>query len=70
MNLMLIVAILAISAVSLYAQEQWPNTEKLKADAQNVFKNISGGRLIAKLLISVSNSTGLVGRKTPRRSKS
>jgi hypothetical protein len=42
---MLIVAILAISAVPLYAQEQRPNTETLKADAQNVFKIISGDKL-------------------------
>jgi hypothetical protein len=45
MNLMLIVAILAISAVPVYAQEQQPNVEKLKSDAQNVFKIISGDKL-------------------------
>jgi hypothetical protein len=45
MNLMLMVAILAISAVPVFAQEQRPNTEKLKADAQNVFKVISGDKL-------------------------
>jgi hypothetical protein len=45
MNLMLIVAILTISAVHVYAQEQRPNTEKLKADAQNVFRIISGDKL-------------------------
>jgi hypothetical protein len=45
MNVMLVVAILAISAVPVYAQEQRPNTEKLKADAQNVFKIISGDKL-------------------------
>ena len=45
MKLMLIVAMLAISAVPVYAQEQRPNTEKLKADAQNVFKNISADKL-------------------------
>ena len=74
MKLMLIVAILLISAVPVYAEEQQANTEKLKAGAQNVFKIISGDKLkiqtIAKLPISVSNSTGLIGRKTPRRSKS
>ena len=42
MNLMLMVAILAISTVLVYAQEQPPNVAKLKADAQNVFKIISG----------------------------
>jgi hypothetical protein len=45
MNVMLMVAILAISAVPVYAQEQRPNMEKLKADAQNVFKIISGDKL-------------------------
>jgi hypothetical protein len=45
MNLMLIVAILVISAAPVYAEEQRPNTEKLKADAQNVFKIISGDKL-------------------------
>lgn len=45
MSLMLIVAILAISAVPVYAQEQRPNVEKLKKDAQNVFKIISADKL-------------------------
>jgi hypothetical protein len=43
--LVLIVAILAMSAVPVCAQEQRPNVEKLKADAQNVFKIISGDKL-------------------------
>jgi hypothetical protein len=45
MNVILIAAILAISAMPAYAQEQRPNMEKLKADAQNVFKIISGDKL-------------------------
>jgi hypothetical protein len=45
MKLMLIVATLVISAVPVYAQEPRPNTEKPKADAQNVFKIISGNKL-------------------------
>jgi hypothetical protein len=45
MNLRLIVAILAISTAPAYAQAQRPNTEKLKADAQNVFKTISADKL-------------------------
>jgi hypothetical protein len=45
MNLMLAVAILAFSGVPVYAQEQRPNMEKLKTDAQNVFKIISGDKL-------------------------
>ena len=45
MNFMLVIAVLAISAVLVYAQEQPPNVEKLKTDAQNVFKIISGDKL-------------------------
>jgi hypothetical protein len=45
MNLMLVVAILTVSTVPVYAQEQRPNVEKLKADAQNVFKIVSGDKL-------------------------
>lgn len=44
MNVMLLVALLAITAVPVYAQEQRLNTERLKADAQNVFKTISGDK--------------------------
>ena len=44
MNKMLMVAILVISAVPLYAQDQ-PNLAKLKADAENVVKIISGDKL-------------------------
>jgi hypothetical protein len=43
MNMMLMVAILAISTTSLYAQDQ-PDTAKLKADAENVVKIISGDK--------------------------
>jgi hypothetical protein len=45
MNRLLIIAILVISTVPLYAQGQTPNTAKLKADAQNVVKIISGDKL-------------------------
>jgi hypothetical protein len=45
MNLVLVVTILAISAVPVYGQDRQPNVEKLKADAQNVFKIISGDKL-------------------------
>jgi hypothetical protein len=45
MNLLIRVVILAMSAVPAYAQEQPPNVEKLKADAHNVFKVISGDKL-------------------------
>ena len=45
MNLMLIVAVLAIAAVPMYAEAQKPSAVKLKADAQNVVKIISGDKL-------------------------
>ena len=64
MSLRLVVAILAISAVPIYAQEQRPNVEKLKADAQNVFKIISGDKLkittycdIADLSVQLAQAT-------------
>jgi hypothetical protein len=44
MNRLLIIAILVISTVPLYAQGQTPNTAKLKAEAQNVVKIISGDK--------------------------
>ena len=44
MNLKLIVAILAIAVVSVCAQAQQPSGPKLKADAQNVVKIISGDK--------------------------
>ena len=39
-----VVAILAISAVAVYAQAQQPSTVKLKADAQNAFNIISSDK--------------------------
>jgi hypothetical protein len=45
MTLMLKVAILAISAVPMCAQAKQPSAVKLKADAQNVAKIISGDKL-------------------------
>ena len=44
MNLRLIVAILAISAVPIHGQAQTARTAKLKADAQNVAKIISSDK--------------------------
>jgi hypothetical protein len=44
MNLKLIVAILAIAVVPVCAQAQQPSGAKVKADAQNVVKIISGDR--------------------------
>ena len=44
MNLKLTVAILAIAVVPVCAQAQQPSGAKLKADAQNVVKIISGDK--------------------------
>jgi ABC-type transporter Mla subunit MlaD len=44
MNLKLIIAMLAIAAAPVCAQAQQPNGAKLKADAQNVVKIISGDK--------------------------
>jgi DNA repair ATPase RecN len=44
MDLKLIVAMLAIAAVPVCAQAQQSSTAKLKADAQNVIKIISGDK--------------------------
>lgn len=44
MNLKLIIAILTIAAAPACAQAQQSSTEKLKADAQNVVKIISGDK--------------------------
>ena len=41
----LVVAILVVSAVPVYAEAQQPSAVQLKADAQNVFKIISGDKL-------------------------
>jgi DNA repair ATPase RecN len=44
MNLMLMVVFLVISVAPVYAQIQQPSADKLKADAQNVVKIISGDK--------------------------
>ena len=45
MNIVLMVAILAISTMAAYAQDQQPDTAKVKADAQNMVNIISGDKL-------------------------
>ena len=45
MNIVLMVAILAISATPVHAQGQQPDTAKLKADAENMVKIVSGDKL-------------------------
>jgi hypothetical protein len=63
-----VVAILAVSAIPLYAQQS--STVQLKADAQNLFKIISSDKrkiqIFAKSLSSVINSIRLIRCMTPR----
>jgi hypothetical protein len=61
MYVMLIVAIL-VSAVPAYAEEQRPSTEKLKADAQNVFKIISGDKLKIQIYCKIADLSQQVDR--------
>jgi flagellar motility protein MotE (MotC chaperone) len=44
MNTMLIIGVLTISTLPVYAQGQQPDPVKLKADAQNLVKIISGDK--------------------------
>jgi hypothetical protein len=53
MNLMLIVAILAISAVPMCAQAQQPSAAKVKTDAQNLVKIISGDELKTEMYCEI-----------------
>ena len=45
MNPILVLAILAICTMPAYAQGQQPDTAKLKADAENMVKIVSGDKL-------------------------
>jgi outer membrane lipoprotein-sorting protein len=55
MDLKLIVAILAIAVVPVCAQAQQPSAAKLKADAQNVVKIISGDKAKTQTYCQVSD---------------
>jgi len=54
-NPMLLVAILALSAMPAYAQGQQPDIAKLKAEAQNVFKIISSDKLKAQTFCEIAD---------------
>jgi hypothetical protein len=65
-KLLPVVAILAISAVPLYVREQRPNMEKLRADAENVFKIISSDKLKVQTyckIADLSQQLDLASRK-------
>jgi len=53
MNIVLMVAILASSAIPVHAQDQ-PDVAKLKADAQNVVKIISGDKQKVQIYCEIS----------------
>jgi DNA repair ATPase RecN len=57
MNRLLIVGFLLISTVPLYAQGQQPNAAKLKADAQDVVKIISGDKLKSQIYCEIRELT-------------
>jgi hypothetical protein len=67
MKVMLMVAILAICAVPVYAQEQRPNMEKLKADAQNVFKIISGHKLKIQTYCKIADLSQQLDRASQKK---
>jgi hypothetical protein len=50
-----VVAILAFSAMPVYAQGQQPDTVKLKADAQNAFNIISGDNLKIQIFCEMAD---------------
>ena len=67
MSLVLVVAILTISVVPVYAQEQRPNVEKLKADAQNVFEIISGDKLKIRTYCDIADLSEQLAQATRKK---
>ena len=55
MNIVLMVAILAISATPVHAQGQQPDTAKLKADAENMVNVIRGDKLKIQTYCEISD---------------
>ena len=67
LRLMLIASILAMSAVPAGAQEQRPNTKKLKADALNVFKIISADKFKIKTYCDVTDLSVQLAQATRKK---
>ena len=67
MNRLLIIAILAISTVSLYAQGQTPNTAKLKADAQKVVGIISRDKAKSQIYCQIADLGKQIDREKDRK---
>jgi len=55
MNIVLMVAILAISATPVHGQGQQPDTAKLKADAENMVNVIRGDKLKIQTYCEISD---------------
>src|SRR3974390_1731016 len=71
MTLMSRVAILAISLVSMCAQAKQPSAVKLKADAQNVAKIISGDKFKTQAYCEIVELGGQIDEsKMPRKLRS
>jgi hypothetical protein len=65
MNLKLTVAILAIAIVPVCAQAQQPSGAKLKADAQNVVKIISGDKAKTQTYCQIDELSDQVTQAVP-----
>jgi len=62
----LIVAISLIFAAPLYAQDQQPNTAKLKADAQRVVSIIKGDKVKTQVYCEISDLGEQIGEADQR----
>ncbi|MFY9835437.1 MAG: hypothetical protein WAK55_03025 [Xanthobacteraceae bacterium] len=66
MNIVLTVAILAISTSSLYAQDQ-PNVAKLKADAERLVKTTSGDKQKTQTYCEFADLSDQIGQANEER---
>jgi hypothetical protein len=66
MKMPLIVAISLICAAPLYAQDQQPNTAKLKADAQRVVSIIKGGKVKTQVYCEITDLGEQIGEADQR----
>jgi hypothetical protein len=66
MKMPLIVAISLICAAPLYAQDQQPNTAKLKADAQRVVSIIKGDKVKTQVYCEISDLGEQIGEADQR----
>ena len=62
MNIVLMVAILVLSAMAAYAQGQQPSAAKLKEDAENVVKTISTDKLKIQTYCEFADLSDQIGQ--------